>query len=74
MHSCLNMFEAHHIDNLWLALPVLGQPAPGREENAFLASLGEDKNASSESSPRPGRVGKNSFRHLWPCCHWVEAL
>lgn len=65
MHSCLNMFEVHHIDNLWLALPVRGRP----EENAFLASLGEDKNASSESSPRPGRVEKNSLRHFWPCCH-----
>lgn len=46
MHSCLNMSEGYHIDNLWPAPPAQGQPASeGEAENAFLAGLGEDKNA-----------------------------
>lgn len=57
LRSCLNMFEAYHMDNLWRARPVHGQLASGREAGkAFLVRLGEDKNASLESSPRPGRV------------------
>lgn len=41
LHSCLNMFEAHHIDNLQLTLPVHGQPASGRkaEKKPFIASF-----------------------------------
>ena len=63
MHVCLNMFEAYHIDNLLLAVHLHGQPASGKEaENAFLASLGEDKNASSESSPTPEVWGRRRPR------------
>lgn len=63
LHSCLNMFEAQHIDKSTANSPwswSISFRKRSRKKSPLLLVLGGDKNAPSESSPRPGGAEKEN--------------